>query len=127
MSDELSTFFYELQRQLNPTIFTTDWVGHRLMHVDFAMIDGDLATVKTCFEEMDLILRERGFPITVLEQIVDLHAVSEEMKDTFWNAWRVKGELCQVHFGSHLNLSPNNAFVFFVVECFTRLVFRYTL
>ena len=51
MSDELSTFFYELQRQLNPTIFTTDWVGHRLMHVDFAMIDGDLATVKTCFEE----------------------------------------------------------------------------
>ena len=76
---------------------------------------------------MDLILRERGFPITVLEQIVDLHAVSEEMKDTFWNAWRVRGTLPKCISVSHLNLSPNNAFVFFVVECFTRLVFRYTL
>lgn len=119
MSESLSSFFNDLQRQLNPTIFTTEWVSHRIMHVDFAMLDGDLATVKTCFEEMDLILKEREFPISVLEQIVDQSTSTPELKHAFWTAWQNRDEI-------HEN-QLHRDFMFFVVECFARLVFRYKL
>jgi hypothetical protein len=110
-----SEFFWKLREELNPTIFTTEWLGNHLLAVDFAIGDRPRAVIEACVAGAREILDARRFPAVVLTQIVESSDFRADVKRDFLQAWNAQ------------NWEPSDAVQLLAIYAFSHVAFRYEL
>jgi hypothetical protein len=116
-AEELSAYYALLQEELNPTIFVTEWVSHRLMNVEWS-ISGNLSeTTEICISEIREILAARGLNEELLLEIVSMSKSSEELRGDFMRAWNSPVSLAET--GNVKGLAQ------LAVYCFSHIIFKY--
>lgn len=81
-------YFEKLKRELNPTIWVTEWMNHRLMDVEFSLDQSAEAVIQHCLEGIRNFLSARSFGSDLVKKIVDIAPFATETKLSFSRAFK---------------------------------------
>lgn len=81
-------YFEKLKQELNPTIWVTEWLSHRLMDVEWVLDESAEKTISHCISGIDEILTARGFEKDLVYEILGKAAESQQTKAEFERAWQ---------------------------------------
>jgi len=112
-------YFEHLKRELNPTIWVTDWMSHRLMNVEFSLDQNAETVIKVCLEGIRGFLSARSFGSDLVEKIVDAAPYTAKAKLSFNRVF--KSDLVELQDGD-LEADVNLA-----LYCFLHVAFTYKL
>lgn len=110
-------YFRSIQRELNPSIFVTEWMSHRLMDVEWSIGENANDTTKRCILGINEFLTARNFTPDLVQKVLINAPASPSTKSEFTNLWQ--------HPDLPIESTDADALALLAIYCFTHVAFTY--
>jgi hypothetical protein len=110
-------FFAKLKEELNPTIWVTEWLSHRLMDVEWVLDESAEKTINHCISGIDEILTARGFENGLVHEILEKATEPSQTKAEFERAWQQQALV--------IESQDIDALALLSIYCFLHIAFTY--
>jgi hypothetical protein len=115
-TDDLSDYYARLRDELNPGLFVSEYMSHRIMNVEWSIAGDPVETIRTCIFEIRVILATRGFSEKPLLEILARSSSGDELKKDFLYVWNCNA-------GIH-TLPKLESLAVLAIYCFTQVLFQ---
>ncbi len=113
----LSAYFAQLQQQLNPAMWTSEWMSHRIMNVECSISGNMLETVETCIVCTRDVMTVRELGDDRLLECLSASMASDELRARFMRAWN--------HPASFAEAKDLDQLAELAIYCFLHMLFEY--
>lgn len=115
-TDDLSDYYARLRDELNPGLFVSESMSHRIMNVEWSIAGDPVETIRTCIFEIREVLAARGSSENPLLEILTKSSSGDELKKDFLRVWNCNTE---IH-----TLPKLESLAVLAIYCFTQVLFR---